>query len=185
MGDLDLAADRYERVVEQNLNAAWRVARRCGVHANHLDDVIQEVFLVVARKLPDVAPHAERAFVAAVTTRVAANWRRCQARHPEVPMGWLEEVPVIDNHAFEAFERRQGLQLLQESLELMTDVQREVFVLTELEQLTALEIAAQLSLNEATVVSRLRRAREVFRRFCRQQQKRSNPKRLPNALEAG
>lgn len=184
MGDLDLATDRYERVVEQNLNAVWRVARRCGVHTNHLDDIIQEVFLIVSRKLSHVAPHAERAFVVAVTTRVAANWRRSQARHPEVPMGWMEDIPIVESHDYEPVERRQGLELLQKSLELMTEAQREVFILAELEQLTGVEIAAQLGLNEATVVSRLRRSREVFRRFC-QQQERTAIDRLPNALEAG
>lgn len=183
MGEPCLAGDRYERVVEQNLNAVWRVARRCGVHASHLDDVIQEVFLIVSRKLPGIAPQAERAFVAAVTTRVAANWRRSQARRPEVPMGWLEHVPVADSHGYGPIERRQGLELLQQSLELMTDAQREVFILAELEQLTALEIAAQLGVNEATVVSRLRRSRETFRRFCQQHQKRTRLGQLANAAE--
>jgi RNA polymerase sigma-70 factor (ECF subfamily) len=46
----------------------------------------------------------------------------------------------------------------------MTDAQREAFILFDLEQLTAPEIAEQLGLPEAAIVSRVRRAREVFRR---------------------
>jgi DNA-directed RNA polymerase specialized sigma24 family protein len=48
----------------------------------------------------------------------------------------------------------------------MTDAQREVFILSELEQLTASEAAEQLALQEGAVVSRLRRARAVFQEFC-------------------
>jgi hypothetical protein len=48
----------------------------------------------------------------------------------------------------------------------MTEGQREVFILTELEELTAREVGLHLGLPEAAVVSRLRRAREVFKGFC-------------------
>jgi RNA polymerase sigma-70 factor (ECF subfamily) len=144
-----------------------------GVDPSYLDDVIQEVFLVVARKLPQVEVDRERAFVAAVTTRVSANWRRTQRRRPEELLGWVEELSVAEAPDFGPAERRQGLELLQKSLDLMTDAQREVFILAELEQLTAAEIAKQLELPEAAVVSRLRRSRKAFRRFCKQQQERA------------
>lgn len=165
--DLETPAARYEHVVQRYLNVVWRVARRCGVHDSQLDDVIQEVFLVVARRLDQVEHGRERAFVIGVTTRVAANWRRAQRRCLEDPVAWLEELPAAgESPGLEVVERRQGLLLLQEALDQMTDAQREVFVLAELEQLTAVEIALQLELEEAAVVSRLRRSRQVFRRFC-------------------
>jgi RNA polymerase sigma factor (sigma-70 family) len=162
---------RYNQVVEDNLNAVWRVARRAGVHPNHLDDVLQEVFLIVARKLHSIEPRAERAFVAAVTLRVAANFNRSLQRKPEDPVEWLDELPAMSRVPFEPLERHQGLQLLQQALGLMTEAQREVFILSELEQHTAPEIAVQLGVDEACVVSRLRRSREVFRRFCESQQR--------------
>ena len=127
----DASALRYNRVVEHNLNAVWRVARRCGVHSSHLEDVIQEVFLVVAQKLACIEPDTERAFVMAVTVRVAANWRRAQRRRPEDLASWLEEVPA-EALRYEPAERRQGLKLLEQSLELMTEAQREVFIAIEL-----------------------------------------------------
>jgi DNA-directed RNA polymerase specialized sigma24 family protein len=40
------------------------------------------------------------------------------------------------------------------------------FILYELEELSAKEIAEQLAVPEAAVVSRVRRAREEFQRFC-------------------
>lgn len=167
----DASAQRYNRIVEENLQRVWRVARRCGVHQSELDDVIQEVFLVVARKLCAIDTSAERAFVAAVTVRVAANWRRAERRRAEAPMGWLENLASVEAPGYGPAERRQGLALLQQSLDHMTEAQRQVFILAELEEMTALEIASTLNLEEAAVVSRLRRSREVFRRFCENQQR--------------
>jgi DNA-directed RNA polymerase specialized sigma24 family protein len=46
----------------------------------------------------------------------------------------------------------------------MTEAQREAFTLFDLEQLTAPEIAEQLGVPEAAIVSRVRRARDVFKR---------------------
>ena len=49
----------------------------------------------------------------------------------------------------------------------MTEPQRVTFVLFELEELRASEIAVELGIEEAAVVSRLHRARSVLRRVCR------------------
>jgi RNA polymerase sigma-70 factor, ECF subfamily len=158
--------DRYKRLVEQNLNVAYRVARRCGVGAANLDDVLQEVFVLVANKLAEVQPESERAFIVSVTIRVSANWRRTQRRRAEELGGQLEELPgVAPNPEHEAY-RLQGLQLLDAAIQRMTAEQREVFILAELEQCTCSEIARQLGAKEAAIVSRLRRARESFDAFC-------------------
>ena len=66
-------------------------------------------------------------------------------------------------------ERARKLELLQTGLESMTEQQRETFILFELEQLTAREIAEQLQLPEAAVVSRVRRARAAFASFLERQ----------------
>jgi DNA-directed RNA polymerase specialized sigma24 family protein len=56
----------------------------------------------------------------------------------------------------------------------MTPRQRVVFTLFDLEEFSAREIAEQLEIPEAAVVSRLRRGREVFQNFCRRRQLGSN-----------
>lgn len=160
--------DRFGRVASENLDAAWRVARRSGVPPDQVDDVVQEVFIIVGRRLEDIARDRERAFVVGTAVRVAANWRRSQRRRPETALEDEPDGAVLgygpSQEALTA--RRQGLELLEGVLRCMTEPQREVFVLTELEQLTAREVAEQLGIAEAAVVSRLRRARETFRLFC-------------------
>jgi RNA polymerase sigma-70 factor (ECF subfamily) len=161
--------DRFGRVAEENLDAAWRVARRCGVAPDQVDDVVQEAFIIVGRRLEEIGRDRERAFVVGTTVRVAANWKRSQRRRPESAL--CEDDNGRTELSYEAAQealtaRRQGLELLDGLLRCMTEPQREVFVLTELEQLTAREVAEQLGLSEAAVVSRLRRARETFQLFC-------------------
>jgi RNA polymerase sigma-70 factor (ECF subfamily) len=106
--------------------------------------------------------------------RVTANWRRQRRRRPEEPSDQLELLHSLHGSQLPATTRAQGeqgverarkLELLSAGLELMTEQQRESFILFELEQLTAREIAEQLQLPEATVVSRVRRARAVFAGF--------------------
>lgn len=99
------SAERYNRIVEENLSGVWRVAGRCGVHASSLDDVIQEVSLVVARKLKQVETGAEREFVVAVTVRVAANWKRTQRRRREDPVSWLEEMSGFEASGYGCWAR--------------------------------------------------------------------------------
>lgn len=181
-GAFDNSPERYGQIVERNLNAAFRVARRCGVSPAHLDDVLQDAFLIVASKLANVAPESERTFVVSVTIRVAANWRRGQRRKAEDAIAHIDElasrVPTPEHET----QRLEGLHLLDAALAEMTAEQREVFILAELEQCTCNEIARELNMKEAAIVSRLRRARESFDAFCRAFQATDAPSLL---LEGG
>jgi RNA polymerase sigma-70 factor (ECF subfamily) len=168
-------SERVDRIVREQLDTVWRTARRLGVPNAELDDVAQEVMLVVVRRIDVIEPAKERAFVAATTVRVSANWRRRQRRHPEQPSDTLDTFGSDSEHACSrhglepgehCVERARKLQLLNAALDAMTEPQRVAFILFELEELTAREIAEQLQLPEAAVVSRARRAREAFASFC-------------------
>lgn len=172
------AEQRVVGIVRQHLDLVYRLARRLGVTRRDLEDVAQEVMLVVVRRLDVIEPGKERAFVAATTVRVTANWRRQRRRRPEEPSDQLELLHALDGPRLprttpaqgeHGVERARKLELLQAALDAMTEQQRETFILFELEQLTAREIAEQLQLPEAAVVSRVRRARAAFAKSLRQQ----------------
>ncbi len=165
---LNRRTQRFNSIARTDLDAAWRVARRCGVSQAELDDVVQEVFIIVGRRLDEIAVGRERAFVIATTVRVAANWRRALSRRREQS---LEDVPLAsvgtaDETQEAVASKREGLELIDAALRDMTEEQRDVFILTELEQLTAKEVAQELAIRETAVVSRLRRARQAFFDFC-------------------
>src|SRR5262245_60667045 len=87
------SADRRVRViVDQHFDFIGRVLRNLGVVEAELDDVLQQVFCTVARRLPDVVEGSERAFVVQTAVNCAANARRARARNPEVGLAVLPEV---------------------------------------------------------------------------------------------
>jgi RNA polymerase sigma-70 factor (ECF subfamily) len=90
-----------------------------------------------------------------------SDLRRSQRRKPTEA---LEHEPSDAGRASpqEAAARGEGHKLLHAVLEALDEEQREVFVLAELEQLSAPEIASALEINVNTVYSRLRAARMSF-----------------------
>ena len=183
---------RVEHIVLRHLDAIWRTARDLGVSARDLDDVVQEVLIVCVRRLNDIEPERERAFLLATTSRVVANWRRSRRRRPAEPYESLEELAVegLDTRAkphspADALEHKRELQLVQAALEEMSEQQRVAFTLFELEELTAREIAEQLGLSEQVVFGRVQRARAVFHRYlARARAERPPPQRAQGASGA-
>jgi len=167
------APARLARIVDQHLDAIYRTARRFGVRDADMADAVQDVLVVVLRRLEDIELGKERAFVVAVAAGIAANWRRRERRHPEDPSETLDELGAPEgpgapsqrpSNGESSVERSRRLALLQAALDAMTEAQRVAFVLFELEELTAREVAEELGVSTFTIVSRIRRAREVLSR---------------------
>jgi RNA polymerase sigma factor (sigma-70 family) len=97
---------------------------------------------------------------------VAANRRRRRQRRPEEPSDALDHVTdaptAVRASGESAVDTARQLALLDVALDAMTEPQRTAFVLFELEELTARQIGEQLGVSETTIVSRVRRAREVI-----------------------
>jgi RNA polymerase sigma-70 factor (ECF subfamily) len=174
------ASDRVQEIVTRNLDALCRSARRLGLGDADLEDLAQEVVLVLMKREATIEPGKERAFLLATAVRIAANWRRSHQRQTRrsaqlaaVFAGEAEMQATAPPSQERELERAHGLALLDAALASMTEPQRVAFVLFELEELNAKEIAEQLDVPEAAVVSRVRRAREEFQHFCSQYQRRA------------
>jgi RNA polymerase sigma-70 factor (ECF subfamily) len=141
-----------------------RSLRNLGVWGGELDDCVQKVFLVAARRLQEIEPGKERAFLFACAHNTAAPVRRSLARKREVSDDVLAERSNPDMLPDRLTEQKRHRELLDRILETMDDGVRSVFVLYSFEEMTMAEIAALLELPPGTVASRLRRAREIFKR---------------------
>jgi RNA polymerase sigma-70 factor, ECF subfamily len=153
---------RLKTIVSEHFNVLWRFLKRLGIADGDVDDAVQEVVLVLARKLGQISPGSERSFVLSTAFRVASGFRRQSRRRREVDDAELAELasPELDP---EALAEQQHLRaVLQRVLDQLPLDLRAVFVLYELEELTMAEIAQTLALPPGTVASRLRRAREAF-----------------------
>jgi RNA polymerase sigma-70 factor (ECF subfamily) len=142
---------------------------RLGVAANAVEDVVQDVFLVVHRRLPEFRKGSiARTWVYGITIRVVRNYRRTQLRRRRVGLAgdsaiepaWLPDRADRAPDALVA--RAQAAALVQRLLGELYDELREVFVLSELEEMTAHEIGQALGVSPNTVYSRLRAARQAF-----------------------
>lgn len=157
---------RLTAIVREHHAFVWRLLVRLGVPSANADDATQQVFVVAMRRLSEIAEGSEKSFLFGTALRVASDERR-SAKNRELlgdPPEDADLAPSPEENA-EAGRRRRILQqaLLGMPLELRT-----VFVLFELEQMTKSEVASLLNLPVGTAVSRLRRAREMFREALRQ-----------------
>jgi len=145
----------------------WRLLRRLGVPAAQLDDAAQEVFWVAARRLGDINPGSEHAFLYGVAMRTALRFMRRESSAPVCdadPLAQLEDAaPSPQDHV----EQMQARRILDEVLRSMPIELRTVFVLYEIEELEITEIARIEGIPTGTVSSRLRRAREMFSTICK------------------
>lgn len=157
---------RLRSVVEAHFDTLWRFLRRLGVAEADVDDAVQEVILVLTRKLDGIEVGRERSFVMSTAFRVASDARRRVRRRREVDAELLVDLPssAADPEAFA--QKQQMRALFAQALEQLGLDLRAVFVLYELEDFTMAEIAQTLQLPPGTVASRLRRAREAFEKLA-------------------
>lgn len=156
----------FARVYETEFAFVWRSARRLGVRDAHLDDVVQETFLVVHRRLLSFDGRSSlRTWVFGVLRHAVRDYRRTLRRRPGDSAGVEEGLDGVEDrgvgpHA--SAVAAEGLRLLHALLNTLDDDRREVFVLAELEQMSVPEIAAATGANPNTVYTRLRAARGQF-----------------------
>lgn len=154
---------RLRELVQAQGDFVTRSLRNLGVWGGELDDCVQKVFLVVARRLSEVEPGKERAFLFGCCQNTAAHFRRSLARKREVSDEVLIDRPSLQQPPDLLTERKRYRELLDRILETMDDSLRSVFVLHTFEEMTMADIATLLDVPPGTVASRLRRAREIFK----------------------
>jgi RNA polymerase sigma-70 factor (ECF subfamily) len=152
--------------------AAWRglhqryhrtalsVLRRLGVPAEHLEDACQDVFVDVFRYLSRFRREADfRTWLyriclsrARVARRRARLWSLFSRLSPQV------EPPLAEH----PFEEGQASRQLAKAVARLSEAERIVFVLFELEGLSGQEIAEVIERPQATVFRRLHDARKHF-----------------------
>lgn len=151
----------FEAVYAEHFDFVWRAARGLGMSAGTVDDVVQEVFLIVHRKLSSLeSASALRSWLFGITRRVCKDHRRSLARRgPHVELDQQREVdPNRDPQAH--LLGRQALKLVEGYVDNLDEENRALFFLTLLEGLPIAEAAKALNLNANTTYSRMRMLRQ-------------------------
>jgi RNA polymerase sigma-70 factor (ECF subfamily) len=157
--DFDAIYRQYGRMV-----ARW-AARLGGPHIS-VEDIVQEIFLVVSRRLSGFRGEAKLStWLFTITDQTIRNWRRRErwrrlvsrlTRHIEDTTDAMQPTPV------EAIERHQAVERFYRILDEMPHRHRSLLVLYEIEAQSANDIGQLMGLKPATVRVRLHRARAEF-----------------------
>lgn len=163
----DLAPPRpaFVDVYRGHFRLVWSTLARLGVRPAELEDATQEVFVIVHRRLDDYDPARPlRPWLLGITYRVATAERR-RARHRREQLCDDHRLDGVDRATpeAEAIARRRAI-LIHRALDTLDPERRAVFVMHEMEAIGCPEIAEAFGIPLNTVYSRLRVARERFRR---------------------
>jgi RNA polymerase sigma-70 factor (ECF subfamily) len=138
-----------------------RALRRLGLSPADAEDGVQDVFLVVGRRLEGYEERgALRSWLFVICRQIARQHRRRRKDHARLEDE--PEPPAIDDDPAAAAERREAVTLVQDFLDSLSESQSLVFYLSEVEGLSAPEVAAALDVSVNTVYGRLRLSRERF-----------------------
>lgn len=159
----------------QEFAFVWRTLRYLGVPAASVEDAAQEVFITAHRRLAafDSARGSARSWLYGIARNTARHHHRWARRRDPQRLAVVEpEVadPAADPEAW--VSRVEVAEVVERGLAKLDQRRREVFVLHEIEGLSAPEIAELLGIKVNTVYSRLARARTRFRAAVARQQAR-------------
>jgi RNA polymerase sigma factor (sigma-70 family) len=161
--------DDFELVYRRELGFVWRVLRYHGVAPEAIEDAVQDVFMVVHRRWPGRQQQKSmRSWLFGIARRVAATRRRGAARRERKLAALPKPSPgaAIEEQAAD----RETLRRLALVLEQMDHKLAAVFVLAEIEEMTAPEIARELGANLNTIYWRQRTARALVNRAMAEQE---------------
>jgi RNA polymerase sigma-70 factor (ECF subfamily) len=146
-----------------------RWARALGGPTSDLDDLAQEVFVVVQRKLPAFDGRNLPAWLFRITARTVSDqrrraWFRNLWRGPRDAT--LARLAAVGDDPCAELDRKRRQETLYRILARISEKRRTVFVLYEVEELSGEEIARLLEIPLATVWTRLYHARKELARLA-------------------
>lgn len=157
-------ADGFAALYGRRFHDICRWLRAMGAPDSDLEDLAQEVFLVVRRRLEDTEVREEGSWLYGICRKVMSDhrrrawWKNLFSRRADVP---LEGFAGRDDPA-RTYERREDVRRVRAILDAMSLKRRSALVLFELEGFSGEEIAALEKVPLKTVWTRLHHARREF-----------------------
>jgi RNA polymerase sigma-70 factor (ECF subfamily) len=167
-GDSEL----YHELIRPYERSVFKMALSIMKNEADAEDVAQEVFLKAFRKLGDFRGQAKfSTWLISITLNEARSRLRRQATVRMEPLdesddegGQISPAVLRDWREIpsEALERKETRQVLQDAIESLSPIYREVVVLRVVEEFSIEETATALAITTGTVKVRLHRARMMM-----------------------
>ena len=164
------APPAFEEVYSEHFPFVWRTARRLGIDNAAIDDVCQEVFVVVHRRLPEFEGRSTlRTWLYGILSNTVRTHQRTRIRKRDNVRDADVDVDHISTAVANPQEqagRVEAAAVAQQLIAQLDEEKRMVFVLTEIEEMSVKEVAETLGVNVNTTHARLRAARREFARLA-------------------
>lgn len=159
MGDETLD---FLRIYDEHVDFLWRSAAGLGVPTDAREDIVQEVMLVVHRRLDQFERRSSlKTWLFGILYNVVANYRRSVRR--KGPTVEIPETMRSEGDPQSAAIDREDLRFVQTFLEGLPDEPRGVFVAFFLEHMSAPETAQATGLSIENVYTCVRTLKRRFR----------------------
>ena len=166
----------FEGVYRDHVQTVARWVARLAGRGADVEDLTQEVFVIVDRRLREFrGDSAVATWLFRIAANVAANDRRRRARVPwwkPTRLAVERTLPAPGDTPLERLERRERQSMFYAALDRLREDHRRLLVLFELEQLSTSEIAPMLGRTEGNVRVLLHRARAAFLKSLLRERKR-------------
>ena len=180
-------AQLFHELIRPYERSVYKMALSFLKNEAEAEDAAQEAFLKAYRNLSSFRGESKfGTWIISITLNEARSRLR---RMKTMPMDSLDEPPDEEGHVSpallrdwreipsEALERREMRQVLQDAIESLPVIYREIFLLRDVEELSIAEAAEALQITVASVKVRLHRARMMLQKTLAPQLKQMNPKR--------
>jgi RNA polymerase sigma-70 factor (ECF subfamily) len=178
---------QYHALIRPYERSVYKMALSFMKNDSDAEDVAQEAFLKAFRNLANFRGQAKfSTWLISITLNEARGRLRQQSA---VRMESLDDTPEEGGHVSpallrdwrevpsEALERKEVREMLEEAINGLSPIYREVTMLRDVEEFSIEETAAALSITTASVKVRLHRARLMLQKQLAPQLKTANPKR--------
>ncbi len=159
------AEPSFDQVYRSCFVDVARWVRALGANPADIEDLTQEVFIIVRRKLASFDGHNLPGFLYRIAQRTVRDHRRSAwIRRLKGQRSSVPDLHARETSALQLLQDRERQRLVEGILAGMSDKRRTTFVLFEIEGYSGEEIAQIQSLPLKTVWTRLHHARKDFLR---------------------
>jgi RNA polymerase sigma-70 factor (ECF subfamily) len=166
-----MATPSFEQLYAEYAAFTWRVLQHLGVPDLHIEDALQELWVVVHRRIDGFEGRSElRSWLFGIAINIARTQRRGQQRREQNERERaLVEPWVMQIDPREGERQREAFDLVQRFLSTLDDERRVIFVSVLLEGMSAPETAVVSGLRVDQVQNRVRALRRSFKTWLEHQ----------------
>jgi len=156
------ATHTMEVLYRAHYGFVWQAVRRFGVVPALTDDAVQDTFVTAFRRFDELATPTAKAWLYGIARRIASNYRRADFRSVRRRAALAASTTAPTDMP----SSPEIVLVFDRFLRGLDPIDRELFVLSEIEGMTGPEAATALSLNTSTTYSRVQVLRRRFREAC-------------------